>query len=82
MWGPMNNVKFLKYANDQMRRENRPILANICVTYDAQLELPFVDVFGIESNIADTVAQDMGLARAIWGPKPISFLLLKTGLTR
>ncbi len=74
MWSPTNNIKFMKYYYEQMRREGRPVIANICVSYETQLDLPFVDVGGAETSIDDEAEQDVGLMRAIFGPKPLSYL--------
>ncbi len=75
MWEPMSNVKFLKYFKEQMVREGRPLIANGGgPVYETQLITPFVDVMGCESSITDANESDLGLARALAGPKVSTFL--------
>ena len=42
----MNNVKFAKAAHDQMRKEGRPVMANIPPAYENALMGPFLDMMG------------------------------------
>ncbi len=54
MWAPMSNVEFMKYAWFEMRKENRPIMANMGPSYEMFMAAPWLDMWGIESRIRRT----------------------------
>jgi len=74
MWQTFSNMEYVKYSYEQMRRENRVVIANIGRTFESQLQVPFVDVWGSEQAVESTTDQDIGVERSVWGPKPMSFL--------
>ena len=51
MWTPFQNVQFMDYNYQQMRRENRITVANDSVVYAAALTLPYVDTLTVETRL-------------------------------
>ncbi len=74
MWAPMSNVKFEKAAHEQMRKEGRPVMANMGGGFGNAMEAPFLDMWGNETQIESETIADQAIMRTIAGPKPLSFL--------
>ena len=79
MWAPLSDVEFMKYTFFEMRKEGRPIMANMGPSYEAFMCAPWLDMWGIESNPSAVAITEMAAERALAGTKPLSFLLPDSG---
>ncbi len=74
MWAPFSNVEYLKFAHEQMHKENRVVYANMGPCFEHAMAAPFVDAWGVEATIANSTDSMHSMMRMMAGTKPLSHL--------